>query len=132
MSRVEKLSLLSEMIALSKHDVEEKRAEYNFLKIVAEQLEVPLKDFNYLVENPINYKHLNAHSERILQFHRLVVLMTVDKENTQKQLVKLYNFGLRMGLNHESITRVLHLMEEFPAHIVPTDLLIDIFKVQYN
>jgi len=132
MNRVEKLSLLSEMIALSKHDVEEKRVEYNFLKTVAEQLEVPLKDFNYLIENPIDYKHLHEHSERILQFHRLVVLMTTDKEKTQKQIVKLYNFGLRMGLNHESITRVLHLMEEFPAHIVPSDLLIDIFKVQYN
>jgi hypothetical protein len=131
MNRVEKLSLLSEMIALTKHD-EERCTEYNFLKTVAEQLEVPLKDFNYLVAHPIDYKHLHAHSERILQFHRLVVLLTVDKEKTQQQIVKLYNFGLRMGLNHESITRVLHLMEEFPANIMPSDLLIDIFKVQYN
>lgn len=131
MNRVEKLSLLSEMIALTKHDEAKKHVEYNFLKIVAEQLEIPLKDFNYLVEHPIDYKHLNAHSERIVQFHRLV-LLTTDKHKTQKEIVKLYNFGLRMGLNHESINRVLHLMEEFQGHMIPSDLLIDIFKVQYN
>ncbi len=37
-----------------------------------------------------------------------------------------------MGLSQESINRVLDLMESFPNKIVPPDVLIDIFKVQYN
>ncbi|WP_452221918.1 TerB family tellurite resistance protein [Lacinutrix salivirga] len=131
-NRVEKLSLLSEMISFAKCDQPIKSVEYDFLLGVAKQLEISREDFDYLVENPINYIHLNSHSERIIQFHRLVLLMNVDNETSKKEIIKLFNFGLRMGLSHESITRVLYLMDSFPNKIVPPDVLIDIFKVQYN
>ncbi|AJR04631.1 hypothetical protein [Siansivirga zeaxanthinifaciens] len=133
-NRVEKLSLLSEMIAFAKYDKDLKNIEYNFLLGVARQLEISREDFDYLIEHPINYKHLKSHSERIVQFHRLVLLMNIDdnSDNNSKNVIKLFNFGLRMGLSHESINKVLYLMESFPNKIVPPDVLIDIFKTQYN
>ncbi len=133
-NRVEKLSLLSEMIAFAKYDKDIKEIEYNFLLGVAKQLEITREDFDYLIEHPVTYTHLKTHSERIVQFHRLVLLMNIDQENEDNSsgATKLYNFGLRMGLSHESITKVLYLMESFPNKIVPPDVLIDIFKTQYN
>ena len=135
-NRVEKLSLLSEMIAFAKYDKDIKRIEYNFLLGVAKQLDITRSDFEYLLENPVTYTHLKSHSERIVQFHRLVLLMNIEQEfgdeNNSSGVAKLYNFGLRMGLSHESITKVLYLMESFPNKIVPPDVLIDIFKTQYN
>jgi hypothetical protein len=135
-NRVEKLSLLSEMIAFAKYDKDIKRIEYNFLLGVAKQLDISREDFEYLLENPVTYTHLKSHSERIVQFHRLVLLMNIEQEhnedNNSDGVIKLYNFGLRMGLSHESITKVLYLMESFPNKIVPPDVLIDIFKTQYN
>ena len=112
------------------------RIEYNFLLGVAKQLDISREDFEYLLENPVTYTHLKSHSERIVQFHRLVLLMNIEQEhnedNNSAGVIKLYNFGLRMGLSHESITKVLYLMESFPNKIVPPDVLIDIFKTQYN
>ncbi|OIQ19392.1 TerB family tellurite resistance protein [Lacinutrix sp. MedPE-SW] len=131
-NRVQKLSLLSEMIAFAKSDTQLKKIEYNFLLGVAKQLDISREDFDYLIDHPINYIHLKSHSERIVQFHRLVLLMHIDQERTREEVAKLYNYGLRMGLNHESITRVLYLMEGFPDMMVPAEVLIDIFKVQYN
>ncbi|WP_298344818.1 TerB family tellurite resistance protein [uncultured Algibacter sp.] len=135
-NRVEKLSLLSEMIAFAKYDKDIKRIEFNFLLGVAKQLDISREDFEYLLENPVSYTHLKSHSERIVQFHRLVLLMNIEQEhnedNNSTGVIKLYNFGLRMGLSHESITKVLYLMESFPNKIVPPDVLIDIFKTQYN
>ena len=135
-NRVEKLSLLSEMIAFAKYDKDIIRIEYNFLLGVAKQLDISREDFEYLLENPVTYTHLKSHSERIVQFHRLVLLMNIEQEhnedNNSAGVIKLYNFGLRMGLSHESITKVLYLMESFPNKIVPPDVLIDIFKTQYN
>ena len=131
-NRVEKLSLLSEMIAFAINDSSLKNIEYNFLLGVAKQLSITREDFDYLIEHPIDYKHLKSHSERIVQFHRLVLLMNIDGENNESEIIKLHNFGLRMGLNHESINKVLYLMDSFPNKIVPPDVLIDIFKVQYN
>ncbi len=135
-NRVEKLSLLSEMIAFAKYDKDIKNIEYNFLLGVAKQLDISREDFDYLIEHPVSYTHLKSHSERIVQFHRLVLLMNIEQEhgeeNNSAGVIKLYNFGLRMGLSHESITKVLYLMESFPNKIVPPDVLIDIFKTQYN
>ncbi|WP_242086792.1 TerB family tellurite resistance protein [Aestuariivivens sediminis] len=131
-NRVEKLSLLSEMIAFAKYDKEINTIEYNFLLGVAKQLGISREDFDYLIEHPVTYTHLKSHSERIVQFHRLVLLMNIDSQNSKSGATKLYNFGLRMGLSHESISKVLYLMESFPNKIVPPDVLIDIFKTQYN
>lgn len=132
-NRVEKLSLLSEMIAFATYDKDIKEMEYNFLLGVAKQLDISREDFDYLIEHPITYTHLKSHSERIVQFHRLVLLMNIEESaDASKGAVKLYNFGLRMGLSHESISKVLYLMESFPNKIVPPDVLIDIFKTQYN
>lgn len=135
-NRVEKLSLLSEMIAFAKYDKDIKNIEYNFLLGVAKQLKISREDFEYLIKHPIMYTHLKSHSERIVQFHRLVLLMNIEQEIDQSEnsrvVIKLYNFGLGMGLSHESITKVLYLMESFPNKIVPPDVLIDIFKTQYN
>lgn len=131
-NRLEKLSLLSEMIAFAQTDSNIRAIEYNFLLSIAKQLDITEEDFNYLFENPVNHIPLKSHSERIVQFHRLVLLMNIKGQPSNKQLVKIHNFGLRMGLSHESINRVLDLMESFPNKIVPPDFLIDIFKVQYN
>ena len=131
-NRAEKLSLLSEMIAFARTDNNLKAIEYNFLLGVAKQLDITQKDFDYLLNNPVTYVHLKYHSERIVQFHRLVLLMNIGSEKTQKELVKLHNFGLRMGLSHEAINKVLDLMESFPDKVIPPDFLIDIFKIQYN
>ncbi len=135
-NRVEKLSLLSEMIAFAQYDKEIQEIEYNFLLGVAKQLDISREDFDYLIKHPVSYTHLKSHSERIVQFHRLVLLMNIEQEhennNSSAGVIKLYNFGLRMGLSHESISKVLYLMESFPNKIVPPDVLIDIFKTQYN
>jgi hypothetical protein len=131
-NRVEKLSLLSEMIAFARIDKTLKEIEYNFLLGVAKQLEITRDDFDYLLDNPVTHINLKSHSERIVQFHRLVLLMNLDEDITNKELVRLHNFGLRMGLSHESICKVLDLMESFPNKIIPPDFLIDIFKIQYN
>lgn len=131
-NRVEKLSLLSEMIAFAQKDENIKSIEHKFLLSIARQLDISEEDFNYLFKHPVTYVNLKSHSERIVQFHRLVLLMNLDHKVSSKQLVKVHNFGLRMGLSQESINRVLDLMDSFPNKIVPPDFLIDIFKVQYN
>jgi len=131
-NRIEKLSLLSEMIAFARVDKTLKDIKYNFLLGVARQLEISRQEFDYLLDNPVTHINLKSHSERIVQFHRLVLLMNLEQAISKRELMRLHNFGLRMGLSHESISRVLDLMESFPNKIVPADLLIDIFKVQYN
>ncbi|KKL63363.1 hypothetical protein LCGC14_2175830, partial [marine sediment metagenome] len=70
--------------------------------------------------------------ERILQFHRLVLLMNVDQVQTEREIAQLKKFGLDMGLRPTAIDQVLSVMHKYPDKVVPPQVLINIFKSHYN
>lgn len=131
-SKAEKLSLLTEMIAFAKSDTKVNEVEYNFLLAVASQIEVSKADFDRLFQNPAPHKPIASESERIVQFHRLVLLMNIDQDIRDEELVRLHEFGLRMGLNPNAIDKVLQVMGDYENNVVPPDVLLSIFKTYYN
>ena len=128
----EKLSILAEMIAFARTDHEIKDAEYDFLLGVAGHLGVDKTTFDTLLDTKVEKIMLKTQAERILQFHRLVLLMNIDREQHQLEIGKLHNVGLGMGLPPSAIEQVLMVMHKYPNKIVPPDVLIDIFKAHYN
>lgn len=128
----EKLSILSEMISFAKADKVVKESEYNFLLGVASQLGVDRKTFDDLFETKVERIIPNSQADRILQFHRLVLLMNVDQEQSNIEISKLHNIGLGLGLPPSAIEQVLSIMHKYPDKIVPPDVLINIFKAHYN
>lgn len=130
-SFAEKLSILAEMIAFAKADNVVSDSEYFFLWSVAEQLGLDKQTFESLFETKVKKIIPKTQAERILQFHRLVLLMNVDEQHEQ-ELNKLRNIGLGMGLPPGAIEQVLSIMHRYPNKIVPPDVLINIFKAHYN
>ena len=127
----EKLSILSEMIAMAKADNVVSDSEYYFLLSVAEQLGVDKETFESLFDTKVKKIIPKTQAERILQFHRLVLLMNVDEQH-ELEIAKLHNIGLGMGLPPSAIEQVLTVMHQYPNKIVPPDVLINIFKAHYN
>ena len=127
----EKLSILSEMIAFARADHVISDSEYHFLMSVAEQLGVDQETFESLFETKVKKIMPKTQAERILQFHRLVLLMNVDEQH-ELEVTKLHNIGLGMGLPPTAIEQVLEIMHKYPNKIVPPDVLINIFKAHYN
>lgn len=128
----EKLSLLSELIKLARCDDEVREQEYTFLQTIAQSLEVSREDFDSLFEKYIEFTPPDSEFERILQFHRLVLLMNVDQDTSVKEVHFLKDMGIRIGLNPESTDQVLSKMNEYPNKVIPPEKLIEIFKEQYN
>jgi uncharacterized tellurite resistance protein B-like protein len=128
----EKLSLLSEMITFAQADNRVKDSEYNFLLAVARQLGVNKQVFDSLFTVKVDAIPLKSESQRILQFHRLVLLMNVDQEQHLEEMIKLREFGLKMGLSPAAIQTVLEIMHQYPNKVIPPKVLIDIFKAQHN
>ena len=128
----EKLSILSEMIAFAKADHALKDSEYNFLFGVAVSLGIDKEIFDSLLRKQIKIVIPKTQADRILQFHRLVLLMNVDQEQHQIEISKLHNIGLGMGLPPSAIEQVLTVMHDYPDKIIPPDVLINIFKAHYN
>jgi len=128
----EKLSILSEMIGFARVDHSLKQSEYEFLLKVARNLDVSKEVFDGLLKEKSPKVRLKTQAERIVQFHRLILLMNVDQEQHKKEINTLYNIGLKMGLPPVAISQVLEIMHRYPNKIVPPDVLINIFKAHYN
>jgi hypothetical protein len=128
----EKLSILSEMIAFARVDNTIKQSEYDFLFNVAQQLGVSKAVFNSLFKNKAEHVIPKTQAERIVQFHRLVLLMNVDNQQDLIEIKRLHDMGLSMGLPPSAIAQVLSIMHKYPNKIVPPEVLINIFKAHYN
>ncbi|WP_036379233.1 hypothetical protein [Muricauda sp. MAR_2010_75] len=128
----EKLSILSEMIAFARVDHSLKDSEYGFLLKVASNLGIDRATFEGLLKEKSPKVILKSQAERIVQFHRLLLLMNVDQHQHKKEVDTLYNIGLRMGLPPAAISQVLQVMHNYPDNVIPPNVLINIFKAHYN
>ncbi|WP_394970682.1 TerB family tellurite resistance protein [uncultured Croceitalea sp.] len=128
----EKLSILSEMIAFARVDNSLKESEYKFLVGVSENLGVDKAVFEDLLQHKAEKKILKNQTDRIVQFHRLLLLMNIDEKQTKAEIAKLHNLGLKMGLPPSAIGQVLEVMHQYPNKLVPTKILLNIFRAHYN
>ena len=128
----EKLSILSEMIAFARVDNTLKQSEYDFLFNVAQSLDISKKEFDALFKMKVEHVIPKSQADRLVQFNRLILLMNIDDENNLKEIERLHDIGLRMGLPPSAIEQVLSIMHEYPNKIVPPEIIINIFKAYYN
>jgi hypothetical protein len=132
MSTEEKLSALSQLIAFARSGTVIKDIEYDFLVLVADQIGVDKNTFDRLLKNPVPHLNLKTESERIVQFHRLVLLMNVDREIEPSELQKIHQLGIKMGLNLQAIDKTLAIMHQYENNSIPANVLLNIFKTYYN
>ena len=58
--------------------------------------------------------------------------MNIDNEQHKKEIEKLHNIGLWMGLPPSAISQVLEVMHQYPNKAVPPDVLFAIFRAHQN
>jgi len=127
-----KLSILSDLIDFAKIDKKVGEPEYNFLWGVAMHLNVDRDTFDALFDKGAEHVVLKSETERIIHFHRLVLLMNVDKKLLPIEISRIHNIGLHMGLPPSAIDQVLTQMHQYQNRMIPPGVLIDIFRAHYN
>jgi hypothetical protein len=128
----EKKSLLLEMIAFSTVDGHLQKKEYEFLFLIANQLNIEKGGFNDLFHQKLPKLPIKNEFQRIQQFYRLAVLMHHDGILYIKEAEAIKQIAIRMGLNPQATKRVLKKMENAPDIIIPADLLLKIFREERN
>lgn len=128
----EKISLLQEMIAFALVDGELHDREYDFLDIIANQLEIDKPTFLDLFKNPSQTKVIKDEFNRICQFYRLALLMHTDGVLHENELIKINEIGINMGLNPYAMKRVLQLMKNAPDQTIDGAVLLAVFSEQHN
>ena len=127
-----KHALISDFIFLAKADEKVTSSEYDFINRLAQRMDVSQEEVDKLFENPVPSKPLFSEMERIIHFHKLVLLMNVDRETHEKEVVALRNFGLKMGIRTGAVDKILVEMDKHEDKIIPSEELIKIFQTYYN
>lgn len=128
----EKLSLLAELVKLARADEEVKKSEFDFLSIIAMQLDITPEEFRTVFEENIAFQPPKFELDRILQFQRLILLMHIDHSLGDKELRLIRETGIRMGLNPAATNKVLERMHDYENGVVPPKELISIFRAYHN
>ena len=128
----EKLSILSELIAFARVDYKIKDEEYDFLLSVANLMNVKKTSLDELLLQTTEISVPKSQIDRIVQFHRLLLLMNIDNEQHDKEIEKLHNIGLWMGLPPSAIGQVLEVMHQYPNNAIPPEILLNIFRAHNN
>ena len=128
----EKISLLQEMIAFALVDNQLHDREYDFIEMIAQELEIDKATFMKLFENKTETVVIKDEFNRICQFYRLALLMHVDGVLHENEQNKLNEIGINMGLNPYAMKRVLQLMKKSPTRLIDGDVLVSLFQEQHN
>lgn len=131
-THIEKINLLSEMIAFSVVDGRLHEREYQFVWIVAQELGISKKEFSELFHQELPTGVIKSEFERIQQFYRLALLMHIDGVLHQKEEEAIRQIAINMGLNPSATNRVLKLMKASPNVMIPPGVLLEHFQEQHN
>jgi len=130
----EKLSHLNDLIKLSQVDGEASHMEMNFINSVAARMGVEKSELEKIRDGKItiSFAPPRHESKVIEQFHRLIILMGIDKLIYKEEVSFCVELGVRMGLNYNAITEVLRKTIRNPAYIMHIDEMEKIFKKYSN
>ena len=131
-TKVEKISLLTDMIAFAVVDGKLHDREYLFLSMIAQELQVEKEEFKQLFHQEHKTEVIKSEFERIQQFYRLALLMHCDGVLHEREQIKIHEIGINMGLNPFAMKRVLKAMEQSPTRMISPDYLLNLFSEQYN
>lgn len=125
-------SLLSDLIVLANADNKVTQAEYDFIQRLGARMNVSTEEVDELFKNPLDSIPIRTEVERITHFHKLVLVMNVDRETHEAEVIALRNFGLKMGIHPGAIDQILVKMNQYEDKVIPSQELIKIFQTYYN
>lgn len=128
----EKLGLLKQLILVANADGKIKEAEYQLLLGLAANLGVSPEEFQKVFETGVDITLPKTDADRILQFHRMILMLNVDADAAPAEIDMVRKMGIMLGLNPQAIEIVLEEMKTYPNNLIPPDRMVQIFTKYMN
>ena len=128
----ENINLLKDLIHLSVIDGELHDKEMDFIAIIATSLYIDKKTVYALFEKREPAAVIKSEFDRIVQFYRLALLMFTDGVLHNKEHQKLFEIGIKMGLNPQAMKVLIQKMESAPNTTINPTELIALFQIHHN
>ncbi|MEL1242049.1 excinuclease ABC subunit B [Flavobacterium flavipallidum] len=124
----EKKNLLLEMIAYATIDGQLSKKGYDFLFLIANELNFEKGGFINLLGEELPSLSGNMKLIRIKQFYQLVVFFQNDGVLYKQDPELIIHIAISMGLDLEAIKILLKKVKNSPNSIIPDDVLLSIFQ----
>ncbi len=124
----EKKKLLLEMIAYATIDGQLSKKGYDFLFLIANELNFEKGGFINLLGEELPSLSGNMKLIRIKQFYQLVVFFQNDGVLYKQDPELIIHIAISMGLDLEAIKILLKKVKNSPNSVIPDDVLLNIFQ----
>ena len=131
-NKLEKISLIQSLIALSKSDHKYDEMEREFISKIAEMVGISMDQLREIETSENIFAPPKSEFARILQFQRLILIMCIDGEMNENEKHYIRDVGIRMGLNAQAIEEVLLATKDYPDRAIPSNVIINIFSKFHN
>ena len=128
----EKLNLLSEMVSFAQVDGKLHEKEFQFLQLVACELQIKHVDFKDLFQSDFKPQPILSNLDRMEHFYRLALLMHCDGVTHENENNAIHEIGIKMALNPFAINRILKAIACSPTNTIDPYFLIEVFNEQLN
>jgi len=128
----EKKELLLEMIAFATVDGQLNKKGYDFLFLIANELNFEKGGFIDLLSQELPKLPDNLKLTRIKQFYKLVVFFQNDGVLYQQDPDLIVHIAISMGLDTDAIRVLIKKVKNAPNSVIPDDILLDIFHDDSN
>lgn len=128
----DKLGILTELVKMANTDGQLHENEYQLITAMAGMLGLNETYVEIVLKKEFDYQKPSSEFERIIQFHRLVLVANVDMNVDSLELDQLREAGLLMGLRPEAIERVLKEMTKHPNGMIPAEDMVQLFQTYHN
>jgi hypothetical protein len=128
----EKKELLLEMIAFATVDGQLNKKGYDFLFLIANELNFEKGGFIDLLSQELPKLPDNLKLTRIKQFYKLVVFFQNDGVLYQQDPDLIVHIAISMGLDTDAIRVLIKKVKNAPNSVISDDVLLDIFHDDSN
>jgi uncharacterized tellurite resistance protein B-like protein len=128
----EKLGLLKQLILVANADGKIKEVEYQLMLGLAAHMQVSKEDFDKVFQPGVEVKLPKTDADRILQFHRMILMLNVDADASPVEIDMVRKMGIMLGLNPQAIELVFEEMKTHPNNLIPPDRMVQIFTKYMN
>jgi hypothetical protein len=130
----EKISHLNDLIKLSRVDGQESLNEIHFINAIANRLGINREDLEKIrnKNDDIVFTPPNNIYQLMMQYHRIILLMGIDRIISESEMEFCMDIGIKMNLKPEAIRDILELAIETPRHIIAIEEIEKIFYKYYR
>ena len=128
----QKLSLLHNLLTLTRADQVESECEVDFIYQIGAKLNVLKTDIDGLLSKKVEFHPPKEEHQRIVLFYTFLLVMKIDGKLSEEEIIVCGEIGFRLGLNPFAVQNLLDQITDNPKKKIPAIDVISFFKLYHN